>query len=349
LGLEDSIARNLIHWVSGKGPEDDIVLSSRIRLARNLSKYSFPNKAGKEDKKKVRKAVAEAVLSQNTVKLHYINLADLPELEREVLIEKHLISPLLAQKGMEKGVFLDDNEKVSVMINEEDHIRIQILSPGFQLDENWKMADEFDDVLEKNLDYSFSEKWGYLTSCPTNVGTGLRASVMLHLPVLSLTNNIKKMLEAVSKLGLAVRGIYGEGSEVAGNIYQISNQVTLGHSEIDIIDNLESVTEKIIEQERKARESLLQEKSIELRDTISRSYGTLKYAYRISSEEALRLLSNVKLGSDLGLLKQVDRRVMSELMILIRPAHVQKIHGQELNTIERDIKRAELIQTRLKM
>jgi len=349
LKLRDIINKNLTHWVSGEGPESEVVLSSRIRLARNLDNFPYPNRASKEEKKKITSKVVEAADQQDEIKLYYINLAELPELERELLVEKHLISPIHAQEGVEKGVFLDDNERTSIMVNEEDHIRIQVLSPGFQLDQTWEMADKLDDLLESKLNYAFSEKWGYLSSCPTNVGTGLRASVMVHLPALNLTNNIGKMLGAVSKLGLAVRGIYGEGSEAAGNIYQISNQITLGHSETDIIENLKSVTTQIIEQEKKARDRLLQEKEIELRDTISRSYGTLKYAYRISSDEALKLLSNVKLGIDMGILKDVDKRVLSELMVLIRPAHVQKINGKELNSLERDIKRAELIQTRLNM
>lgn len=347
--LRDIINKNLTHWVSGEGPESEVVLSSRIRLARNLDNFPYPNRASKEEKKKITSKVVEAADQQDEIKLYYINLAELPELERELLVEKHLISPIHAQEGVEKGVLLDDNERTSIMVNEEDHIRIQVLSPGFQLDQTWEMADKLDDLLESKLNYAFSEKWGYLSSCPTNVGTGLRASVMVHLPALNLTNNIGKMLGAVSKLGLAVRGIYGEGSEAAGNIYQISNQITLGHSETDIIENLKSVTTQIIEQEKKARDRLLQEKEIELRDTISRSYGTLKYAYRISSDEALKLLSNVKLGIDMGILKDVDKKVLSELMVLIRPAHVQKINGKELNSLERDIKRAELIQTRLNM
>jgi protein arginine kinase len=349
LKLRDIINKNLTHWVSGEGPESEVVLSSRIRLARNLDNFPYPNRASKEEKKKITSKVVEAADQQDEIKLYYINLAELPELERELLVEKHLISPIHAQEGVEKGVLLDDNERTSIMVNEEDHIRIQVLSPGFQLDQTWEMADKLDDLLESKLNYAFSEKWGYLSSCPTNVGTGLRASVMVHLPALNLTNNIGKMLGAVSKLGLAVRGIYGEGSEAAGNIYQISNQITLGHSETDIIENLKSVTTQIIEQEKKARDRLLQEKEIELRDTISRSYGTLKYAYRISSDEALKLLSNVKLGIDMGILKDVDKKVLSELMVLIRPAHVQKINGKELNSLERDIKRAELIQTRLNM
>ncbi|MDI3548774.1 MAG: protein arginine kinase [Halanaerobiales bacterium] len=349
MSLRDIINKNLTHWVSGNGPDNDIVLSSRIRLARNLENVPYPNRASAEEKAAVSKSVIEAISQQNEIKLHYIDLADLPEVEREVLVEKHLISPIHAKEGMEKGVLLNDNETISVMINEEDHLRIQVLIPGLQLDKAWEIANNLDNLLEARLDFAFSENWGYLSACPTNVGTGLRASVMVHLPALNLTNNIGKVLGAVSQLRLAVRGLYGEGSESAGNIYQISNQITLGHTESDIIDNLKSVTTQIVSQERQARKLLLQEQEIEVKDRIKRSYGILKYAYRISSEEALKLLSNVKLGIDMGIIEDVDQGVLSELMVLIRPAHLQKIDGKELTAAERDIKRAELIQTRLNM
>nr|WP_286169981.1 protein arginine kinase [Halocella sp. SP3-1] len=349
VSLKDIINNNVTHWISGEGPDNEIVLSSRIRLARNIEDEPYPNQASKEEKQSVSKRVIEAISSQKQLKLHYINLADMPELERDLLVEKHLISPVHAREGYEKGVFLDDNERISVMINEEDHIRIQVLTPGLQLDETWELASELDDLLERKLDFAFSEKWGYLSSCPTNVGTGLRASVMVHLPALSLTNNIGKMLTAVSKLGLTVRGIYGEGSESNGSIYQISNQVTLGHSERDIIDNLNSVSKQIIGQEKQARQYLLQEKESEVIDRIRRSFGILNFAYKISSDEAMKLISNVKLGIDMGIIDNVDKKVLSELMVLTRPAHIQKINGKELSISERDIKRSELIQTRLKM
>jgi protein arginine kinase len=349
MSLKDVISKNLTHWITGNGPENDIVLSSRIRLARNLDKILYPGRANKEEKALVSKSVIDAISQQNEIELHYIKLADLPEVDREVLVEKHIISPVHAQTGIEKGVLLNDNETISVMINEEDHIRIQVLIPGLQLEEAWEIANNLDDLFEAKLDYAFSEKWGYLSACPTNVGTGMRTSVMVHLPALNMTNNINRMLGAVSQLGLVVRGLYGEGSESSGNIYQISNQITLGHTENDIIDNLKSVTTQIVGQERQARKLLLQEREGDVRDRIKRSYGILKYAYRISSEEAMKLLSDVKLGIDMGIIENVDQKVLSELLVLIRPAHLQKINGKELTASERDIKRAELIQTRLIM
>jgi len=349
MSLRNQINKNLTHWISGDGPENDIVLSSRVRLARNLENYPYPSLADDEERKSISDKVRDFILEENNMNLHFINMYDLPELERELLVEKHLISPIHAKPGREKGVFLNDNETISIMINEEDHIRIQVLNPGLQLINVWETADQLDDKLEGKLDFAFSEKWGYLSTCPTNVGTGLRASVMVHLPALNFTNNIGKMLGAVSQLGLAIRGLYGEGSESVGNIYQISNQLTLGHAETDIIDNLSSVTRQIIEQEKNARERLLEEQGVRVKDSIKRSLGTLKYAYQISSDEAMKLLSNVKLGIDMGIIDNVDNKVLSELLVLIRPAHIQKINGKELGAVERDIKRAELIQARLNM
>lgn len=348
MSLKDIINNNLSHWIAGLGPERDIVLSSRIRLARNLQGIPYPNQASKEDKVNIIEKT-KGVISNLGNDFHYINMADLPEIERQVLVEKNLISPAHASEGDEKGLLLNDNETISIMINEEDHLRIQVLSPGFQLDNAWKLANDLDNIFEEKLDFAFSEKWGYLSACPTNAGTGLRASVMVHLPALNLTNNVGQMLGAVSKLGLAVRGIYGEGSESNGNIYQISNQVTLGHNESEIIDNLKSVTMQIIEQERNARKFLVENKEIEVTDRIKRSFGTLMYAYKISSEEAMRLLSNVKLGIDMGIIEDVGHGALTQLMVLIRPAHLQKTEGKELSPEERDIKRAELIQARLDM
>ncbi|MFW5855998.1 MAG: protein arginine kinase [Bacillota bacterium] len=339
----DKTKPNLSRWIIDEGPERDVVLSSRIRLARNLAETPYPNRASGEERAKILNKVKNGAENWED-KLHYLQIDKLPEVERGLLVEKNLISPELVQQGSEKGLLLDDNESISIMINEEDHLRIQVLKSGLQLDEAWQKINNLDDFLEKNLNYAFSKRWGYLSACPTNLGTGLRASVMVHLPALAMTDNISKMLEAVSKLGLVVRGIYGEGSESVGNIYQISNQVSLGSSEEDIIDNLKSVTAQIIEYEKKSRENLMNNRRIELMDKIRRSYGTLKYAYKISSNEAMKILSSVKLGIDMGIIDDVNSGLLSKLIVLIRPAHLQKYVGKELSTVERDIKRAELIQ-----
>ncbi len=338
---------DLSKWIAGKGPEADIVISSRIRIARNLEKFPYPHQAEVDDLEKVINYVTETAEVKDELSLKFINMNNLDILDKEILVEKHLISPPHANKNHKRGLLLNEDEDLSIMINEEDHLRIQILMPGLQLDKAWEKADKTDDLFEKNLDFAFSKKWGYLSACPTNMGTGLRSSVMVHLPALNITNNIEKMLGAVSQLGLAVRGIYGEGSESSGNIYQISNQITLGQSEKDIIDNLTSVTLQIIEQERQARKRLIEKNKIFVMDKIKRAYGTLKYAHKISNKEALELLSYLRLGIDLEVINNIEAGFLSKLMVLIRPAHLQKYVGEKLTSDKRDVKRAELIQENL--
>jgi len=264
-----------------------------------------------------------------------------------MLVEKHLISPDLSEKNINNAVALSSEEIISLMINEEDHLRLQVLLPGLQLQEAWEMADKIDDYLEQEINIAFDEKYGYLTSCPTNVGTGLRSSIMVHLPALTMVNRVKKFISAISQLGLAVRGLYGEGTETVGNLYQISNQVTLGRSEDEIIENLIEVTHQIITQERNAREILLKEKEIFLKDQIYRAYGTLKYAYKISVEEAMKLISNVRLGIDLGIIEDIESTILNQLMVIIRPATLQVLKGEEMTIEDRHIYRAQLIRERL--
>ena len=347
LSSKESTNYSLSKWIYDEGPERDIVLSSRVRLARNLQSIPYPGYADEKDLKQVTKQVKDVLSENEDYALNYVNLKQLPAIEKKLLVEKNLTSPDHIKKSTENGLFLDDEEKVSVMINEEDHIRIQALLPGLQLEQAWENTDDLDDIFEEKLDFAFSKKWGYLSACPTNLGTGLRASVMVHLPALNITNNINKMLGAISQLGLVVRGIYGEGSDSSGNIYQISNQITLGNTEQEIINNLKSVTTQIIEEERNTRKRLLHEQEISVRDEIMRSYGILKYAYKISSQEAMELLSNVSLGINMEIIEDVNPGVLSELLILIRPAHLQQQEGKELSAEQRDIKRAQLIQQRL--
>lgn len=339
-----NVRDNISHWITGEGPEKDIVISSRIRLARNIEKIPFPGKAEKEQLNEVTDNVGNAVERYKEDDLHYLDINELPEIEKRLLVEKNLVSPVHTEPGPGKGVFLNNIENISIMVNEEDHLRMQFLFPGLQLDESWSVANDFDNVLEEELDFAFSGKWGYITACPTNLGTGLRASVMVHLPALDLTDNIGKMLNAVSKLGLVVRGIYGEGSKSSGNLYQISNQITLGASEEDIIENLQSVTAQIIGKEKETRKRLMEEKEISVRDRINRAYGILKHAYTISSEEAMELLSYTRLGIDLGIIDYIDASELNQLVVLTRPGHLQKAEGRKLQAKERDIKRAELIQ-----
>ncbi len=338
----------LSQWISGEGPQQDIVLSNRIRLARNLEKTAFPGRAGREELSKISKKIRETKEVENKNNLKYIEVNNISPVERKILVEKNLTSPFHLQNHPEAGLLINEEENICIMINEEDHIRIQVLTAGFQLNSSWEKADKIDDNLEKDLDFAFSKKLGYLSACPTNLGTGLRASVMVHLPALNFTNNINQLLGAVSQLGLVVRGIYGEGSESAGNIYQISNQVTLGNSELDIIDNLKDVTLQIIEEERNTRKRLLSERKNYVTDRIMRAYGILRYARKISGEEAMELISQVKMGIDMGVIDSLDTKMLSELMILIRPAHLQKRFAFEPGEQKEEIKRASLIRERMK-
>lgn len=340
----------LSEWMRGKGPESDIVLSSRVRLARNLDGFPFPMLATNQQSTEILNRMA-ALANESELKqispFSFLPLSDLNALEKRVLVEKHLISPNLAEESRNGAILLSENEAVSVMVNEEDHLRIQCLFPGFQIREAWEMADQMDDFFEKHLDYAFDEHRGYLTSCPTNVGTGIRASVMLHLPALVLTRQINRILAAVNQVGLAVRGLYGEGSEALGNLFQISNQITLGQTEQEIIDNLYSVVKQMIEHERSARERLMMESKLKILDRVNRSYGILAHAAIIDSKEAAQRLSDVKLGIDLGLIKDVSSTILNELTIMTQPGFLQRYAGSHLNANERDIHRAEMIRKRL--
>ncbi|NLP36031.1 MAG: protein arginine kinase [Firmicutes bacterium] len=332
-------------WMRISGPDGDIVLSSRIRLARNLLDIPFPYLASDSQTETVLQQVKEACEALDEVfgPMTFLRMKDLSLLERQVLVEKHLISPALAKEQRNSAVILRKDEALSIMINEEDHLRIQCLLPGLQLDRALRLAEQCDDLLEEKLDYAFDEQWGYLTVCPTNVGTGLRASVMVHLPALVLTKQINRILSAIAQVGLAVRGIYGEGSEITGNLVQISNQVTLGQTNEEIIRNLFGVTRQIVEQESQARQILLNESRDQIADRVNRSFGILSYAQLISSQEAMQLLSDVHLGIDLGLIDGVKNVVLKELMVLQRPANLQMLYGQVLDSVDRDRQRARLI------
>lgn len=340
----------LSEWMKGGGPDSDIVFSSRIRIARNLRQQPFPMLATNQQSQQVMEqltAVAREGKLNQIGKFDTINLSDLSELERRVLVEKHLISPALANESRSGALILSENESVSIMINEEDHLRIQCLYPGFQIQEAWSLASRIDDVFEEAADYAFDEKRGYLTSCPTNVGTGIRASVMMHLPALVMSQQINRILSAVTQVGLAVRGLYGEGSEAIGNLFQISNQITLGQSENEIISNLYSVVRQIIEHEKAARERLMADSRLRIEDRVKRSYGILSYAAIMDSKESAQRLSDVRLGIDLGLIRQVSPQVMNELMVMTQPGFLQQAFDEKMNPDQRDVRRAELIRRQL--
>ncbi len=340
----------LSDWMKGVGPDSDIVISSRVRIARNLSHKPFPMLATSQQAAEVLEQLAEVSRSgalDKVAQFETIMLTDLSELDKRVLVEKHLISPNLANESRGGAVVLSENEAVSIMINEEDHLRIQCLYPGFQIYEAWELASSIDDIYEDAADYAFDEKRGYLTTCPTNVGTGIRASVMMHLPALVFTQQINRILTAVSQVGLTVRGLYGEGSEALGNLFQISNQITLGQSENEIIDNLHGVARQIIEHEKAARKRLMEESNIRLKDRVKRSFGILSYAEIMDSKEAAQRLSDVRLGADLGILEGVSPHILNELMVMTQPGFLQKTFQEKLGPEERDYKRAELIRKHL--
>nr|WP_281287189.1 protein arginine kinase [Paenibacillus hemerocallicola] len=340
----------LSEWMRGNSPESDVVISTRIRLARNLRSLPFPMLATNAQSKEVLDQIVPVLNSDDLQQISgfdLFTLDQLGELQKRVLVEKHLISPNLADESRNGAVMINENESVSIMVNEEDHLRIQCLCPGFQIREAWDLANRIDDIFESQVDYAFEERRGFMTSCPTNVGTGIRASVMMHLPALVLTQQMNRILQAINQVGLAVRGIYGEGSEAIGNVFQVSNQITLGQSEEEIIDNLHSVAKQIIEHERAARQKLLGESKMRITDRVKRSYGILSHAAIMDSKEAAQRLSDVRLGVDLGLLKNVSPHVLNELMVMTQPGFLQQYAGAKLSADDRDIRRAELIREKI--
>jgi len=349
--LDKFLGNAISSWMSQDGPESDIVLSSRIRLARNFRDHYFPTISSPEQAKEIITEVTEIFnkIKKDHDYIDLVKMDDIQPLQKRVLVEKHLISPNLADESSHGAVILTEDEDVSIMINEEDHIRIQCLFPGLQLNGALEKANAIDDLIEEHIHYAFNEKFGYLTSCPTNVGTGLRASVMVHLPGLILTQQMNRIIPAINQLGLVVRGIYGEGSEALGNIFQISNQMTLGKTEEDIVADLTSVVQQIIAQERSAREALIKTSNIQLEDRVYRSYGVLANSRIIESKEAARCLSDVRLGIDTGYIKSVSKSILNELMIITQPGFLQQYAGGPLRPHERDIRRASLIRERLKL
>jgi len=337
-------------WLKSTGPNSDIVISSRIRLARNLDNLPFPHWANKKQSEEAQRTIEEALMKADYLKQSTIfRLADLDSIDRQFLVERHLMSLEHAKMTNHKSVVVEDEEIVAIMINEEDHIRMQVMQSGFNLFEAWNILNRMDDCLAKELPFAYLADWGYLTACPTNTGTGMRGSVMLHLPALVMTRQIDRVLAAIAKLSFTTRGLYGEGTQASGNFFQMSNQVSLGHSENEIIENINGIIRQIIEQENQAREAMLSKNRSVLEDRINRSLGILKSAHIISSQETIELLSMVRLGADLGIIKDIDRRRINELFIITQPAHLQKIENKKLTPSERDVKRAELIRNRLNL
>ncbi|MCK5012490.1 MAG: protein arginine kinase [Candidatus Omnitrophica bacterium] len=344
----DDFIYNTGQWLKGRGAFSNIVMSSRIRLARNLAGNPFPNKARKKELNEILAIVVNATENIEFFKKSILfKINELDNVDKQFLIERHLMSHEHASSPEGKALIVSEEEVLSVMINEEDHLRLQVMQSGFNLDETWKIANTIDDALSQELEFAYSLHWGYLTACPTNTGTAMRGSVMLHLPALVMTKQINKVLAAISKLNFASRGFYGEGTQASGNFYQISNQVSMGHAESDVLQNINGLIRQVIEQEEQARQALLVQNKPMLEDKIFRSYGVLKNAHIISSQETVELLSMVRLGIDLDIVRDVDRNAINELFIMIQPAHLQKIEGKKLSASERDTKRANLIREKI--
>ena len=329
-------------WYIGEGDHNDIVISTRIRIARNLADYPFPVRLDNKSKIEVNEKIRDALDGKEN--LTYTELKTLTRSQIVSLAERHLISPEFASNSDARALLMSDNEDISIMLCEEDHIRIQVMKSGLALKEAYELADKIDTEINQSLKYEFDEKLGYLTQCPTNLGTGMRASVMLHLPALTAKGQIGSLASTVSKLGLTIRGAYGEGMSAMGDLYQLSNQVSLGISEKSAIDNLKTITLQLAAQERAAREEA--SKSIETEDAVFRAYGILKSARILSTKEFMSLISKVRLGAVLGMIK-TDLKTINELMVSMQPATINAFVGKTLSLEERDVERAKIVRERL--
>lgn len=343
-----TLIKNPADWMKGSGPHSDVVMTSRVRLARNLRGFHFPGYSQEKQRLDLLEMTRPCVESLPEMKDGYSeDFSTLSKIRKQVLVERHLISREHAARASGCAVVVDRRQSVSIMINEEDHFRIQGIRPGLNLRSAFQLVDRVDTELEAMLPYAFDEKLGYLTACPTNLGTGMRASVMLHLPALVLTDQINQVVKAVGKIGLAVRGLYGEGTEALGNLFQISNQHTLGEKESEIIGQIERVIEGVVRSEHTARQKLKEDNLTMLRDQVGRAYAILRYACILTSKEALNLLSMLRLGADLDLIASCDRSLLDMLLLEIQPAHLQMSAARELTPEERDALRAEITRTRL--
>ena len=345
----DEVVRHAGEWLRGNGPMHEIVISTRVRLARNLRGFLFLSRANNDMKTEIAEAVTAAARRAALLKdLVHIDVDALDELDRTLLVERHLISRQHAEASGARRVAFLRNESAAIMVNEEDHLRLQVMRSGLLIDEAWEQIDAIDDALEEHLDFEFHPQYGYLTACPTNVGTGIRVSVMLHLPALRLTNELEKVGQAARDMKLAVRGLHGEGTEALGDFFQISNQITLGSSEQEIIDDFSHVViPKIVEYESAARDALLKNRLQALDDKVWRAMGLLKSARLISSSEAMQYLSHVRMGLHTQRLSTVDLQTLNELFLQVQPAHLQKLHGERLSGEQRSIERAAFIRARL--
>ncbi|MDV3426327.1 MAG: protein arginine kinase [Bacillota bacterium] len=337
----------MINWTKSSSSNDDIVISSRIRLARNVKGIPFPNKLDKDAARKLSKKITDSFLKDNNENFNSINLWENDKLNNRVCFEKHLISKKLINNREISSFIYNGDETVSLMINEEDHLRIQTITAGLNIKEAYSEADKIDDMMEERLDYAFHESLGYLTACPTNIGTGLRASVMIHLPAITQSNKIKEVSNILNRVGMVIRGSYGEGTEVLSNLYQISNQVTLGLSEEDLIKNLEGIVNEVINQEQKARDNIYKNYRYELEDKIMRSLSILKSSVLISNKEALELLSNVRMGVEMGIIN-IEKEKLNSLLYKISSPVISSEEGKELSEKDKNIIRSRILKETLR-
>ena len=337
----------MANWYLQNGKESDVVVSSRVRLSRNLNGFNFLNRCSKEKQEEILEKIKEIVPSLG-YGLKFIKLDDLDEVTKLSLVEKNLISPEFTVKNKNvKAIIINDEENISIMLNEDDHIKIQVFSTGQELDNLMSLIVEIDEKLGEMVEYAYNKNFGYLTASPVDIGTGMKASVIVHLPALTLTGNLSKVLRVVNNLGMSIKGVYGEGSQNYGDLYQISNNQTIGITEKEIIANVKNITEKIIEQERTARKYLCKNE-IELRDMVYRAFGVLTYASKLGTEECRKLLSEVKMGVDLGILNEIDDGKVRKLELYTKPGNLQKYVGKALDGYERELKRAEIIKQIIK-
>jgi len=344
----EEMAKTSAGWLNAEGDESSVVLSTRIRLARNMAGMRFPTAADRETRQKVLDYFASAVDKSEYMQRGKLYRAEsINETDINFLVERHLISPTMLDRLEGSGVFIAPTEQVSIMVNEEDHLRIQAITAGLEMDRAMELAAQYDNEIGRLLEYDYDSDFGFLTACPTNVGTGLRASVLIHLPGLVLTRDIERVIQKIAKMGVAVRGFYGEGTDVLGNLFQISNQTTLGKSEHDILEDIERVARIIIGDEADARSRLKEEAHDQISDKIWRAYGILRHARVLSSDEAMNLLSAVRLGLAMGIIDNVSIATINDILLLSQPAHLMKFCGEEMDSDRRDIERAAMVREKL--
>ena len=337
-------------WYQSEETSQSQILSSRVRLARNIKKYPFQKKLCAKDAAAMVLEAKLAVSRMGTsMMFHQLDIQGLSETEQKVFLEKHLVSPEFLRGDLPKGLLVSDDQNISVMLNEEDHVRIQSVMPGDGLTAAFETANQIDDLIEETVEFAFNSEYGYLTACPSNIGTGLRASYMIHLPCLDISGQLKNILPHMTKFGIVLRGIYGEGTAPMGSIYQISNQRTLGKSEKDIIEDLQKVTQHVINHENQARDKLLQTGKDYIHDKIYRAYGILKYARKITSQEAMDLLSDIRLGFLTGILEEsLPDKQIYQIMMEVQAGHLERVAGTELSDQEKDAARADYLRRNIR-